>query len=355
MRFQQSSVLTLLAIIASLFSLIQAQKASGSSGTAAKYRNASKQSSNNIVKLRGQDDFESIIGAQRDYSVSILLSAIDSPPVQCGPCKIFQPIYEQIAKGLRKSKQKDATNQHIFSYLEFKDGREVFQKMNLQYAPVLLFFPPTVGPRASAKREPEQYDFNRLGFEGEDVANDISQKIGIKVPYSKPFPWQLVGMATAAAGALLLLLFVILPRLSRAIGGSGTNPDGTSAGLTTGLIVGFIFKALVLAFITIMCAGHMWNGIRNAPYITADGAGKPQYFAAGFQNQNAAETQIVAVIYGILGFSIVSLTVLVPTQRDPVKQRAGVYVWSAILLSAFSLLLYVFRLKNASYPFRFLF
>lgn len=33
-------------------------------------------------------------------------------------------------------------------------------------------------------------------------------------------------------------------------------------------------------------------------------------------------------------------------QRDPVKQRAGVYVWSAILLAAFSLLLYIFRLKK---------
>ncbi|MCO5599902.1 hypothetical protein L7F22_054009 [Adiantum nelumboides] len=354
MKIQQSVVLTLVAILASFCSLVLSQKASGG-GTASKYRNASKQSSNNIVQLRNQDDFESLVSAQRDYSVSLLLSAIDSPPVQCGPCKIFQPIYEQIAKGLRKSTQKDATNQHIFAYLEFKNGREVFQKLNLQYAPVLLFFPATVGPRASAKKEPDQYDFNRLGFEGEDVAKDISQKIGIRVPYSKPFPWQLVGIATAGSGALILLLFVILPRLSRAIGGSGTNPDGTSAGITTGLITGFIFKALVLAFITIMCAGHMWNGIRNAPYITTDGAGKPQYFAAGFQNQNAAETQIVAVIYGILGFSIVSLTVLVPTQRDPVKQRAGVYVWSAILLSAFSLLLYVFRLKNASYPFRFLF
>ncbi|PWN38429.1 uncharacterized protein FA14DRAFT_143491 [Meira miltonrushii] len=332
MRIQQSIALTLLAIFATLCSLIQAQKASGSSGTAAKYRNASKQSSNNVVQLSGESDFESLVSSQRDYSVTLLLSAVDSPPVQCGPCKIFQPIYEQIAKGLRKSTQKDATNQHIFAYLEFKNGREVFQKMNLQYAPVLLFYPPTVGPRASAKKEPEQYDFNRLGFEGEDVANHISQKVGFKVPYTKPFPWHLAGVATAGAGALLLLVFVILPRLSRAIG-----------------------SALVLAFITIMCAGHMWNGIRNAPYITTDGAGKVQYFAAGFQNQNAAETQIVAVIYGILGFSVVSLTVLVPTQRDPVKQRAGVYVWSAILLSAFSLLLYVFRLKNASYPFRFLF
>lgn len=354
MRIQQSIVVTFLTLIISFCSFAHAQKSSAA-GVASRFRNASKQSSNNVVQLRGQDDYELLISAQRDYSVSLLLSAIDSPPVQCGPCKIFQPVYEQIAKGLRKSPQKDASDQHIFTYLEFKNGREVFQKLNLQYAPVLLFFPPTVGPRASAKRDPEQYDFNRLGFEGEDVAQVISQRTGIRIPYSKPFPWQLAAMATAAVGALLLLVLVILPRLSRAIGASGTNPDGTSAGITTGLITGFIFKALVLAFITIMCAGHMWNGIRNAPYITSDGAGKPQYFAAGFQNQNAAETQIVAVIYGILGFSMVSLTVLVPTQRDPVKQRAGVYVWSAILLSAFSLLLYVFRLKNASYPFRFLF
>ena len=56
-----------------------------------------------------------------------------------------------------------------------------------------------------------------------------------------------------------------------------------------------------------------------------------------------------------LWLCLVALTVLVPAQRDPTRQRAGVYVWSAIFLATFSLLFYIFRTKNPSYPFRLFF
>ncbi len=56
----------------------------------------------------------------------------------------------------------------------------------------------------------------------------------------------------------------------------------------------------------------------------------------------------------LLAFSVVALIVFVPKQRDPVRQRAGVYVWSAIYLGTLSLLFALFRQKNGSYPFRLL-
>lgn len=54
----------------------------------------------------------------------------------------------------------------------------------------------------------------------------------------------------------------------------------------------------------------------------------------------------------LLAFSMVALIIFVPKQRDPVRQRMGVYVWSAVFLGTFSLLFAIFRLKNPSYPFR---
>jgi oligosaccharyltransferase complex subunit gamma len=48
----------------------------------------------------------------------------------------------------------------------------------------------------------------------------------------------------------------------------------------------------------------------------------------------------------LLAFSVVSLIVFVPAQRDAVRQRAGVYIWSAILLGTFSMVLAVFRIKK---------
>lgn len=342
-----------------------------SSSDANKLRQHAKKAPNNLLEVNGSNEFEKIINYPRDYSVSLLLTAVNSPPVQCMPCKAFQPTYENIANGFRKSVKGEAQDRHIFAFLEFNKGREVFQKLKLEYAPVLLFFPPTVGPRAPPSPEPQQYDFNSLGFEGEDLAADLSKRLGVKVPFSKPFPWEKAGAGAGVASLIAVLMFFVFPRISRAIaGGEADSLFRPKA------IIGFIVRIAILATITVMCAGHMFNGIRHTPYVTADGSGKPQYFASGFQNQNSAETQIVAIICeysfpfaflctlssrllietdSLLAFSVVSMAVLVPMQRDPVKQRAGVYVWSAIMLSAFSLLLYIFRLKNPSYPFRLFF
>lgn len=35
-----------------------------------------------------------------------------------------------------------------------------------------------------------------------------------------------------------------------------------------------------------------------------------------------------------------------PTLRDPAKQRAGVFLWSAVLIILFSILMNLFKLKN---------
>lgn len=93
----------------------------------------------------------------------------------------------------------------------------------------------------------------------------------------------MAGMMGSAVLAVTALGFVIVPRLS-------------AIDFSLGYLGSLICKAVVLATITIMCAGYMWNGIRNAPYVTTDQAGRTQYFAAGFQNQNGAETQIVAMV-----------------------------------------------------------
>ena len=58
---------------------------------------------------------------------------------------------------------------------------------------------------------------------------------------------------------------------------------------------------------------------------------------------------------GLLGFSIVALTVFVPGQLNPAKQRIAVYLWLAMLVVVFSLLMKLFKVKNGGYPFHLLF
>jgi oligosaccharyltransferase complex subunit gamma len=83
------------------------------------------------------------------------------------------------------------------------------------------------------------------------------------------------------------------------------------AGIATGAAVAWpyvlpivqnrnIWATLSLIAILLFTSGHMFNQIRNVPYVTSDGHGGINYFAGGFQNQLGLETQIVAAMCAFL-------------------------------------------------------
>lgn len=57
-----------------------------------------------------------------------------------------------------------------------------------------------------------------------------------------------------------------------------------------------VWAAVTLISILLFTSGHMYNQIRNVPYVAADGRGGISYFASGFQSQYGLETQIVAAL-----------------------------------------------------------
>lgn len=157
-------------------------------------------------------------------------------------------------------------------------------QLKLQYAPVLLYFPATAGPHASSSAQPVTFDFNRHGFEGKDVAGELSKQLGISVPYNKPFQWKLFASAATSTLVLALTLYAIIPKLL------------ATASFSFGAVFNIFIQISFLMTIVIMCAGQMWNSIRNAPYLQMNANGKAEYFAGGFQNQYGAETHIVAAV-----------------------------------------------------------
>ena len=58
---------------------------------------------------------------------------------------------------------------------------------------------------------------------------------------------------------------------------------------------------------------------------------------------------------GLLSFSVVALTLLVPALNNPHRQRIGVYLWLGIFVIVFSALVKLFKMKNGGYPFKLLF
>jgi oligosaccharyltransferase complex subunit gamma len=102
----------------------------------------------------------------------------------------------------------------------------------------------------------------------------------------------------------------------------------------------------------------MWNTIRTPPFVAKGHDGNPQYIAGGFQQQFGVETFIVAVLYGLVSFSVILLTDI--TKQSPAAKQKGnfefdvgfAYAGLILLFVSFSLLLALFKVKNGSYPFK---
>ncbi|KAJ7109393.1 oligosaccharyl transferase subunit OST3/OST6 family [Mycena epipterygia] len=277
-----------------------------------------------VIKLDSAS-YDLLTTPNRDWSASIQFTALDSRR-RCAPCKEFEPSWNAVAKAWSKTAPVHR-NSHFFATLDFDDGQLVFQKLGLASAPVVHVFAPTEGPRASAKTAPSKYDFSH-GFEPEPLAEHLSNHTPIPIPYTAPFDW--ARWTTIGAG---LLAFAVTLRFVAPI----LQSRWTWA-------ISTILVSLV------MTSGYMFTRIRNSPQLGGDGS----WIAGGFQNQFGQEVQVITVVYGTLGFAFVMLTMVIPYQTSAQRQRFQIYLWSAIIMVVYSILVVLFKVKNRGYPFRLL-
>ncbi|KAK0701498.1 hypothetical protein B0T21DRAFT_378771 [Apiosordaria backusii] len=265
------------------------------------------------IKL-SDPSYRELTSQPRDYTAAVVLTAMDSR-FNCQLCREFQPEWDLLARSWVKG-DKAGESRVLFGTLDFADGREIFMSLGLQTAPVLLLFPPTVGPHAVANPEPLRYDFSN----GPQIAEVVHTWIARHLP-DRPHP-----PLTASYVAWPYILPIIQSRN--------------------------IWAALTLISILLFTSGHMYNHIRKVPYVASDGKGGISYFASGFQSQYGLETQIVAALYGLLSLAGISLAIKVPRIRDAKTQGVAVLAWGGIFYFTYAFLLSVFRGKNPGYPFR---
>ncbi|KAF8212220.1 oligosaccharyl transferase subunit OST3/OST6 family [Mycena galopus ATCC 62051] len=277
-----------------------------------------------LIKL-DSDSWDLLTAPNRDWSASIEFTALDSRR-RCSPCKEFNPSWQAVAKAWTKAPKVHRDN-HFFATLDFDDGQTVFQALGLASAPVVYVYPPAEGPRAKARTDPSKYDFSH-GFEAEPLAEHLSHHTPIPIPYTKPFDY--ARWTTIAAG---VLAFAVTLRFIAPI----LQSRWTWA-------IGTILVSLV------MTSGYMFTRIRGSPFMGHDGS----WIAGGFQSQYGQEVQVIAVVYGTLGFAFMMLTMVIPYQATAQRQRFQIYLWSTIIMLVYSILIVLFKVKNRGYPFRLL-
>jgi len=269
--------------------------------------------------------FDLITAPGRNWSAAIQLTALD-PKRRCAPCKEFDSSWKAVAAAWN-GVPKEHRDTHFFATLDFDNGgHTVFQKLGLSSAPVVYVYPPTEGTRApGGKTSPSKYDFSN-GFEPKPLADHISKHTPIPIPYRVPINWgRVISIASMIVGSLILLK-QIAPVLQNR----------------------WIWAFITIVTCLVMTAGFMFTRIRNAPYTGNDG----NWIAGGFQNQFGQEVQVVAFIYGLLGVAFIMQILVVPIQGSPTRQRFQVYLWTAVTVIVYSILVSLFRVKNKGYPFK---
>ncbi|KAF2640411.1 hypothetical protein P280DRAFT_401064 [Massarina eburnea CBS 473.64] len=270
----------------------------------------------------------------RDYSVAVLLTAMEAR-FGCQLCREFQPEWELLGKSWAKGDRK-GDSRLLFGTLDFVDGRDTFQSLMLQTAPVLLYFHPTVGPNARVDTQPLRFDFTAGPQSAEQIQTWVSRQLPDDVPkpnVSRPINYvKIISVSTAVLGVVTFIA-VASPFIAPVL----QNRN--------------IWAAFSLIAVLLFTSGHMFNHIRKVPYVSGDGKGGINYFAGGFSNQFGLESQIVAAMYGVLSFATISLALKVPRIANAQAQQIAVFVWSAVLLCMYSFLLSVFRTKNGGYQF----
>ncbi|KAI6810743.1 hypothetical protein D0869_13945 [Hortaea werneckii] len=294
--------------------------------------NTKQRSAGKAITLNDRS-YEELTKSPRDYSVAVLLTALDAR-FGCGLCHEFQPEWDLLAKQWLKG-DRESEGRLAFGTLDFLDGKQTFQSMMLNTAPVLLLFHPTTGPNAKLDNTPSRYDFST----GTDKAEPIHAWLTRQLPniphpeFRRPINYVKIAITTTAVLGLITFGTVAAPYLLPII----QNRN--------------LWAAVSLIAVLLFTSGHMFNHIRKVPYVAADGKGGVSYFAGGFQNQFGLETQIVAALYGILSFATISLALKVPRMAEARSQQIAVFVWGGVILGTYSFLLSVFRIKNGGYPF----
>ncbi|ORY22574.1 putative dolichyl-diphosphooligosaccharide-protein glycotransferase [Naematelia encephala] len=286
-----------------------------------------------IIHLTSET-YDQLLSPDRDYSATIVLTALPAS-FKCAPCHDFDPSFQQVASSWKRM-PKDVRDQHFFAQLDFSDGQAVYQRLGLSSAPTVQHHPALSGPNKGNKLSVITYDLNRNGLSAPSLHGFLNplvpQPFALHTP-TNPIPFILVPLSLFAAG---LVLYSLAPYLLPLV--------------QSRLVWGTLSLILILTF----TSGYMWNKIKNAPYVAIQN-GKTSWIAGGFQNQLGLESQVVGSLYGMLSFSIIALTLFVPAQSNATKQRIGVYLWLAIFIVLFSLLVKLFKIKNGGYPFTLLF
>jgi len=281
------------------------------------------------MKLNG-DKFKTYIkSTPRNYSSIVMLTALAGNR-GCQICRGAYEEYEIVANSFRYG---FLNHRGLYFFLvDFDEGQEVFQMMNLNTAPVIMHF-----PAKGAKKKGDTMDIQRTGYHAEALQKWIHERTDVNIRVLRPPNY---------AGPVVVLLLVML------VGGLLYMRRNNLDFLYNRTTWGIISLCIIFAFLS----GQMWNHIRGPPFIhTHHQTGQTSFISGSSQMQFVVETYLVAGMYAAVTVGFILMNDAADGKGDPGRRRIMAFVGLGLIVVFFSLLLSVFRAKYQGYPYSFLF
>ncbi|XP_012922016.2 magnesium transporter protein 1 [Heterocephalus glaber] len=281
-----------------------------------------------VIRMNG-DKFRRLVKAPpRNYSVIVMFTALQLHR-QCVVCKQADEEFQILANSWRYSSA--FTNRIFFAMVDFDEGSDVFQMLNMNSAPTFINFPAKGKPKRG-----DTYELQVRGFSAEQIARWIADRTDVNIRVIRPPNYAgplMLGLLLAVIGGLVYLRRSNMEFLFNK--------------------TGWAFAAL--CFVLAMTSGQMWNHIRGPPYAHKNPhTGHVNYIHGSSQAQFVAETHIVLLFNGGVTLGMVLLCEAATSDMDIGKRKIMCVAGIGLVVLFFSWMLSIFRSKYHGYPYSFL-
>uniref|UniRef100_G3TAA2 Dolichyl-diphosphooligosaccharide--protein glycosyltransferase subunit MAGT1 n=1 Tax=Loxodonta africana TaxID=9785 RepID=G3TAA2_LOXAF len=280
-----------------------------------------------VIRMNG-DKFRRLVKAPpRNYSVIVMFTALQLHR-QCIVCKQADEEFQILANSWRYSSA--FTNKIFFAMVDFDEGSDVFQMLNMNSAPTFINFPAKGKPKRG-----DTYELQVRGFSAEQIARWIADRTDVNIRVIRPPNYAgplMLGLLLAVIGGLVYLRRSNMEFLFNK--------------------TGWAFAAL--CFVLAMTSGQMWNHIRGPPYAHKNPhTGHVNYIHGSSQAQFVAETHIVLLFNGGVTLGMVLLCEAATSDMDIGKRKIMCMAGIGLVVLFFSWMLSIFRSKYHGYPYRY--